>query len=182
LSRDLDGPINSAIFFKHLEDRKLSEDFYVGVKLGQGAYGKVRLVTHKKTDMIRAAKYIQKQAICSNTEDQENLFQEVEILMNLDHPNIIRVYNLYEDEKNFIIVSEFCSGGELFEKIQKNATFSEKTVASYMKQILSAVTYLHEKGIVHRDLKAENILFENQEEDANIKLIDFGVSTKYKSG
>lgn len=130
--------------------------------------------------MIRAAKYIQKQAICNNTEDQENLFQEVEILMNLDHPNIIRVYNLYEDEKNFIIVSEFCSGGELFEKIQKNATFSEKTVASYMKQILSAVTYLHEKGIVHRDLKAENILFENQENDANIKLIDFGVSTKYK--
>lgn len=102
--------------------------------------------------------------------------------MNLDHPNIIRVFNLYEDANNFIIISEFCSGGELFEKIQKRSSFSEKMAAGYMKQILGAVTYLHEKGIVHRDLKAENILFENEEDNANIKVIDFGVSTKYKQG
>lgn len=67
----------------------------------------------------------------------------------------------------------------MFERIQKNNSFSEKEAASYMKQILSAIVYLHEKGIVHRDLKAENLLFENEDKDAQIKLIDFGVSTEF---
>lgn len=68
----------------------------------------------------------------------------------------------------------------MFERIQQNNSFSEKQAASYMKQILSAIVYLHEKGIVHRDLKAENLLFENENNDAQIKLIDFGVSTIVK--
>lgn len=68
----------------------------------------------------------------------------------------------------------------MFERIQDNNSFSENQAAVYMKQVLSAIVYLHSQEIVHRDLKAENLLFENDNEDANLKLIDFGVSTKFK--
>ena len=112
--------------------------------------------------------------------EESNLFEEVKILLSLDHPNIVKLYHLYEDKKYYMMVTEYCSGGEMFERIQKNNSFSEKQAASYMKQILSAIVYLHEKGIVHRDLKAENLLFENDDDDAQIKLIDFGVSTVIK--
>jgi calcium-dependent protein kinase len=80
------------------------------------------------------------------------------------------------------MVTEYCSGGELFDRIQRLNNFSEKMAAGLMKQILGAVTYLHERNIVHRDLKVENLLFENANEDANLKLIDFGTSKKFTPG
>lgn len=181
LSKDLSGPINSAIFFQHSNLRKLDEDYDVGEILGQGAYGQVKLVTHKKTNLIRAAKYINKKSVIQGISENK-LFQEVNILMSLDHPNIVRLYHLYEQKKSYILVTEYCSGGELFQRIQSNNSFNEKTAALYMKQILSSINYLHEKGFVHRDLKAENLLFENLSEEANLKLIDFGVSTNFRPG
>lgn len=111
--------------------------------------------------------------------EQASLLEEVKLLMQLDHPNIVKVYNLYEDTKYYRIVTEYCQGGELFEKIQEENSFSEQQAAMYLEQILSALVYLHSKDIVHRDIKAENLLFENREPDSPLKLIDFGVSTKY---
>lgn len=113
---------------------------------------------------------------------KDKLFQEVEMLMETDHPNILKLFHLYEDPRNYIMVTEYCSGGELFDRIQKAVNFSEKMVAELMKQILGAVTYLHERHIVHRDLKVENLLFENTNADANLKLIDFGTSKKFIPG
>jgi calcium-dependent protein kinase len=100
--------------------------------IGQGAYGKVKLVTHRKSGVLRATKHIRKKSVQKNGE-QEKLFEEVNILMNQDHPNIVRLFHLYEDSKNYVMVTEYCSGGELFERIQKNTAFSEKMAANLMR-------------------------------------------------
>jgi calcium-dependent protein kinase len=160
ITKDIEGPINSSIFFQHSENRKLTDDYIIGKVIGQGAYGKVKLVTHRKSGVLRATKHIRKKSVQKDGEEKK-LFEEVNILMRLDHPNIVRLFHLYEDKKNYIMVTEYCSGGELFERIQRNTSFSEKMAAGLMRQILGAVNYLHERGIVHRDLKAENLLFEN---------------------
>lgn len=87
------------------------------------------------------------------------MFSEVNILKKLDHPNIVNIYELYQDENNFYLITEYLSGGELFEKINEIDHFSEKVAANYMSQILDAVNYCHQRNIVHRDLKPENIIF-----------------------
>ena len=104
---------------------------------------------------------------------------EFEILKSLDHPNIVRLYEMYLDDKNFYVISEYCEGGELFNRIKKSKFLSEKIVAKIMFQILSAVIYCHSRNIVHRDLKPENILFVSNDNDDNLKLIDFGVSSNF---
>ena len=97
----------------------------------------------------------------------------------LDHPNIIKVFEFFQDERHFYIVTELCTGGELFDRIIKKHRFGEKEAADTMHQILSAVVYCHENNIVHRDLKPENILLESSKEDAPIKVIDFGTSREF---
>ena len=91
----------------------------------------------------------------------------------------MKVYEFYQDEKSFYIVSEHYTGGELFDKISSMSSFSEKWAASTMKQILSAINYCHLNKIVHRDLKPENILYESQQPGAVLKGIDFGTSRLY---
>jgi len=145
--------------------------------IGRGAYGEVRRAVHKKTNVLRAVKIIFKDY--SDKEDQERLINEVNILRDLDHPNIMKIIEFYQDTKAFYIVSEFYNGGELFDKISNLRNFSEKMAASTIKQILSAVNYCHQNNIVHRDLKPENILYESKREDATLKIIDFGTSKAY---
>jgi calcium-dependent protein kinase len=101
------------------------------------------------------------------------------ILKNLDHPHIVKLYELYEDQKNYYLVTEYCTGGELFDRIKKLNYFTEKKAADTMKQILGAVVYCHIHNIVHRDLKPENILFVSDKPDSKIKVIDFGTSRKF---
>ena len=91
----------------------------------------------------------------------------------MDHPNILTVYDFYEDEFHYYIVSELCTGGELFDKIIENGTIDESSAATIMKEILSAMTYCHKYGIVHRDLKPENLLYDNK---FQLKVADFGFS------
>lgn len=96
----------------------------------------------------------------------------------MDHPNIVRVYEFFEDDSAFYLVMEYCSGGELFEEMTNGNNFTEQAAAQIMQQLLSAVAYLHACNITHRDIKPENILLENIEEGHyNIKLIDFGTAT-----
>lgn len=93
-----------------------------------------------------------------------------------DHPNIMRVLEFYQDDRNFYIVSELYTGGELFDKISELKIFTEAQAANTLRQILSAVYYCHQNNIVHRDLKPENILYESRKPDALLKVIDFGTS------
>jgi len=141
--------------------------------LGRGAYGEVRKAINVSTNELRAIKIIYKKN-CSQ-EEQARIFKEITIMKALDHPNIIRIYEYFQDEKHIFIVMELAQGGELFDKIVEVHHFNEDVASKILYQLLSAVNYLHKHNIVHRDLKPENILFDG----TNIKLIDFGTSREY---
>ena len=140
--------------------------------LGSGTYGVVSKATHLKTGQVRACKTIARKKI----KNWERFQTEVKILQTLDHPNIIKLYEYFEDEKNVYLLTEMCSGGELFDKIIEKEFFEEKYAARIFKQILNAINYCHKLDIAHRDLKPENFLYETKKEDAEIKVIDFGLS------
>lgn len=148
---------------------KLSEN-----PLGQGAFGEVRKAYHINSKQDRAIKIIYKED-CSEDEKQK-IFREVEILKRLDSPNIVKIYEYFEDNKFIYIVMDLIEGGELFDKIQKVKRFSERRAADLFKQILIGVNYLHKSHIVHRDLKPENILFDNL---GHLQIVDFGTSKMY---
>lgn len=112
--------------------------------------------------------------------DLEQVVQEVESLYKLDHPNIVKYFETYNDAKYIYLVMEYVTGQQLFEKIcsDENFAFCEQQARKYMQQILSAVKHCHVHGIVHRDLKPENILVTPAN---NIRIIDFGLSRKGSS-
>ena len=142
--------------------------------LGQGAFGEVRKAVHLQSGMDRAIKIIYKEN--TSEEERQKIFREVEILKRLDSPNIVKVYEYFEDSRFIYIVMDIIEGGELFDKIQEVKRFSERKAAEYFKQILTGVNYLHKSYIVHRDLKPENILFDNSN---NLTIVDFGTSKMY---
>lgn len=106
---------------------------------------------------------------------------EISIMKVVDHPNIVKLYEFFEDDENFYIIQEFCSGGQLFEAILKKKTFSENEAADIMTQLLSAIAHCHQRKIVHRDVKPENLLIDKmdhvEQEKLVVKVIDFGIST-----
>lgn len=101
-----------------------------------------------------------------DTNEQSLLETEINILKTMDHPNIVKLYEAYQDKKRYFIVTELCTGGELFDQIIKRPYYSERDAAMIMKQVLSAVSYCHSKNIAHRDLKPENLLLENDGESS----------------
>ena len=135
--------------------------------LGEGAFGKVEKVRHKISREIRAMKVIHKDQIQLGSEEEKALINEINIVKTLDHPNIMKVFEYYNNDNCLFIISELLSGGELFDKIKE-------------------VDFCHEKKIIHRDLKPENVLIESEEEARKefftVKLIDFGTSDKMKKG
>ena len=142
---------------------------------GSGHYGTVtRAVSMDDPSREFAVKKINKEIIT----DFEELRNEVKILGELHHPNIIKVYETYEDSYYFYIVMQYCSGGTLHSRIRSHPRFTERDAAIIMKQIIRAVRYLHKKEICHRDIKPENFLYSSKAENAKLKLIDFGLSQK----
>jgi len=102
--------------------------------------------------------------------------KEIELLQTLDHPNIVKGYDVFETLENLYIVMEFCGGGELFDRITARKKYSEKDAVPIMKQLANGVKYLHDRKIAHLDLKPDNLLFANSSEDSPLKIIDFGLS------
>ena len=130
----------------------ITQLYEVVKKIGEGSFGKIYKVKNKQSGDIRAMKQIMKNKI-PNIEKFQN---EIRILAMVDHPNIVRLFEVIEDDKYFNLIQELCTGGELLKKIQ-TTQLKEKDIAKIFNQIMSAVAYCHEKGIVHRDLKLENI-------------------------
>ena len=122
-------------------------------KLGEGAFGSVEEVKHKISGAIRAMKIIDKTRMRLGSEEEEQLINEINILKTLDHPNIMKVFEYYNYNNHLYIISEFISGGELFDKITENHNLKEDISSNIMKQIFSAINFCHENDIVHRDLK-----------------------------
>lgn len=116
-------------------------------------------------------------------EQKEQFLKEIDVLRQLDNPNIVKLYEFYEDENSFYIVTELVHGKELFDEIIERDSFTEKEVATIMQQILSGLNYAHLHNLVHRDIKPENILIEKDSKDISdwhIKIIDWGVSVHFE--
>jgi len=157
---------------------KISKDYEILQVIGKGAFGEVKKVIHKLTGDIRAMKIIKKDKV--DEAYLRSLNTEISILKQLDHPNIVKLYEIYQDTKNIYLITEFLGGGELFDLILKTKHFNENIAARIMKQVFSAVGYCHSKNIVHRDMKPENLLLENPE-SFDIKIIDFGLARTYSA-
>ena len=156
------------------ENKHKFQDVYrIAQSLGSGIYGEVKICYHRQTNQKRAVKLFRRELMNADDETSQ-LLKEISILRSLDHPNIIRVYEFFEDFKRLYLVMEYCGGGELFTQILKRQSFSESDSAKIFYQILSAVSYLHSQGIIHGDLNPENILLEEKHGSLNVKLADFG--------
>lgn len=152
----------------------LRDVYKIGKVLGEGAFGEVRLCTHRTTKEKRAVKVLPRASM--DKEAEKTLLNEINTLKSLDHPNIIKIFEYFKDDKRFYIVTEHITGGELFDEIIARGKFDEKNAAIIMKQMLSCIAHCHANNIMHRDLKPENVLLETTACFDNIKVIDFGTA------
>ncbi|XP_064239602.1 serine/threonine-protein kinase MARK1 isoform X10 [Aotus nancymaae] len=145
--------------------------------IGKGNFAKVKLARHVLTGREVAVKIIDKTQL--NPTSLQKLFREVRIMKILNHPNIVKLFEVIETEKTLYLVMEYASGGEVFDYLVAHGRMKEKEARAKFRQIVSAVQYCHQKCIVHRDLKAENLLLDG---DMNIKIADFGFSNEFTVG
>ncbi|CDO62527.1 calcium-dependent protein kinase 3 [Plasmodium reichenowi] len=153
------------------------EDFYNLSKepLGKGTYGCVYKATDKLLKITRAVKVVSKKKL----KNIPRFRQEIDIMKNLDHPNVVKLLETFEDSNQIYLVMELCTGGELFDKIVKKGCFVETFASFIMKQIFSVLNYLHIRNICHRDIKPENFLFYDMTPESLIKIIDFGLASYF---
>ncbi|XP_041445097.1 microtubule affinity regulating kinase 2 L homeolog isoform X7 [Xenopus laevis] len=145
--------------------------------IGKGNFAKVKLARHVLTGKEVAVKIIDKTQL--NSSSLQKLFREVRIMKVLNHPNIVKLFEVIETEKTLYLIMEYASGGEVFDYLVAHGRMKEKEARAKFRQIVSAVQYCHQKLIVHRDLKAENLLLDS---DMNIKIADFGFSNEFTFG
>lgn len=148
--------------------------------LGYGSYGEVFLCEHLRSNEKRAVKIIKKSLIRKFYLKKKEILNETIILKNLDHPNILKIFEYFEDEKKFYIVMEYCKDGDLLGELERVGKVNEETCARIMRQLMAGVAYIHGKSIVHRDLKLENVLISRFNDEISIKIIDFNVATYLK--
>ncbi|XP_038823083.1 MAP/microtubule affinity-regulating kinase 3-like isoform X7 [Salvelinus namaycush] len=145
--------------------------------IGKGNFAKVKLARHILTGREVAIKIIDKTQL--NPNSLQKLFREVRIMKILNHPNIVKLFEVIETERTLYLVMEYASRGEVFDYLVAHGRMKEKEARAKFRQIVSAVQYCHQKHIVHRDLKAENLLLDA---DMNIKIADFGFSNEFTMG
>jgi len=158
----------------------IRDEYNVGEKLGAGGFGKVVKGMRKKENTCRAIKQISKKGT-----DAKAFRQELEVSACLDHPSIIKLFEVYDDRYYYYLVLELCEGGELFDAIVNHKFFNEQDAARVMNQALAGVNYMHTQRIAHRDIKAENFLLVSKTQNiqaATIKIVDFGLAKRCKDG
>ena len=150
-------------------------DYIVKHTIGKGTFSRVKLGINKYSGEKVAIKILDKLKIVEK-EDLERIIREMRMLSELDNEHVIKVYQIYEDDNHYLIIMEYCEGGELFNYIVEKQKLSENETAFFFYQIIKGVEYIHSKGISHRDLKPENLLLDK---DKKIKIIDFGLSNYF---
>lgn len=154
----------------------IHDKYQIGHDLGAGTFAKVKMCIDRETGDKYAVKIIDKKQFALKGPKRESaLFAEVDILKQVSHDNIIQIYDLFDTPESLSIVLELVYGGELFDRIVEMRRFPEDRARNVMQQMLSAIMYLHGRGICHRDLKPENVLFVEKNSD-KIKIADFGLS------
>ncbi|XP_068154069.1 serine/threonine-protein kinase par-1 isoform X3 [Drosophila tropicalis] len=155
--------------------KKLRQRFDIIKKLGQGTYGKVQLGINKETGQEVAIKTIKKCKIEAEA-DLVRIRREVQIMSSVQHPNIIHIYEVFENREKMVLVMEFAAGGELYDYLSERKVLTEEEARRIFRQVATAVYYCHKHKICHRDLKLENILLDEQ---GNAKIADFGLSNVF---
>ena len=151
-------------------------DYILGQTLGEGEFGKVKMGWKKDSSVQVAIKLIRKESLQSNTTRLPKIYREIGILRDLQHPNIVRLHEFVETERHMGIILEYASGGELFDYILNHRYLKDPAARRLFAQLVSGVGYLHKKGIVHRDLKLENLLLDR---NRNIIITDFGFANTF---
>jgi len=146
--------------------------------LGRGAFGKVNLGMHKLTRKLIAIKSINKEYL-SEEKQRSKIMHEVNILLQLRHESIVKLYETFETERHIMLVMELAAGGDLLNFVRKRKKLDEETARILFKQIIEGLGYIHSKGVLHRDIKLDNILLDGK---GNVKIADFGVSKQVKPG
>lgn len=158
----------------YISKENIFDIYTFGERTGAGFFSEVVQAVKKIEQKVYAVKIINKKKVSNK---KYEFLNEIRILQKLDHPNIIKLYEVYEDPENYYLVMEFLAGPNLSKKIEKESSITENFIASVLYKILSAVNYLHSIGICHRDIKPENIMFNEDE----VKIIDFGLSKKFQA-
>ena len=150
------------------------ELYKVGKILGKGAFGKVNLGLHRLTRKLVAIKSTDKDQIKEES-TKRKMMQEIDILKSIKHTSHIKLMETFQTSKHYLIVMELCPGGDLLNYVRKRRKLTEKNAKYLFKQIMQGIAYMHTIGIVHRDIKLDNILLDGQ---GNVKIGDFGVSRR----
>jgi len=159
---------------KKLRKDEITKYYELGGKLGTGSFAVVKEATRKSDGKKFAIKIIKKSKL--NAEELAVVHDEVEIMHKVDHPNCVKLLEMFETPKKLYMVLELLTGGELFDRIVEKGSYSEKEASVLIKDVATAIKYLHSIGVVHRDLKPENLLYLNRRPDSPIKITDFGLA------
>jgi len=170
-------PIDYHALLPERYDVDVKDCYEMDCQIGQGGFAKVMLARDKHCDgRIVAIKKVVKK----NPRHVEKLHTEAQVMKKLDHPNICRLHESFEDEKHMFFVMELCAGGELLERIMQNKRIDEPIAAAIIDQVAHALRYAHNHKVAHRDLKPENVCFCSKDEsDTTIKVIDWGLSALF---
>jgi len=150
------------------------DDYTTGKLLGEGAFAQVKVAESKNDGSQYAVKIVDKSKLAA--EDEECIRLEISSLSKLKHPNIIQLFGVYDESKNFYLVMELVKGGELFDRIVSKSVYTEKEARDACKSLFEAIDFCHTHCVAHRDLKPENLLLMNLDSDTEVKIADFGFS------
>lgn len=154
----------------------LSERFELHEKLGEGGYAVVKRGVSKLDNSQVAIKILHRSKMDKHHED--GMRHEVQIMMALSHPNVVKAMDIFEEPEHFYVVMELITGGELFDRIVRKQFYKESEARNLAKTLLLAIKYIHDNNYVHRDLKPENLLLVSPDNDFDIKIVDFGFATE----